>query len=542
MWPGSPAKSSSTGLRSSLFPLVKEHRFLGIIIDHCFSGKSHLEWLIRKCRSICNMVASLAGIWWGSHPLILLKIYRAVMRSTIDYGHQVLFFQKNHTRIGVLLKLRNRALRAALGYRQSTPINVILGEAKEPPFHARIEYLNTKFLCKCFSRSECTVLEDFEAVVDKANSSSRRAWLLRNIPIFKTYIKIKGDLEKLHQSKSLPCFLQDFETLLFRPPCVDLNLGGFPRDISLGSVFRSETELLTAGAVTFYTDGSRRGCEESLRVGLGVYSPELDIRVACRLDNSASIFTAEAMAIKKAFELILDNRSVVSKAVIFSDSRSVLEALTSMDPFVRGDLVPDLRNLARHITVLGVELIMAWIPSHRGIEGNVMADFLAGEATLNKEIHIANIPYTDCFSIAKEISNRVSNSYFQGESLPKGKFYHLYFHSTAPKPWFHKIRLKRSEIVLINRIRSNHCNLNFSLFRKNMIDSPSCPCGYDSQDVNHVIFVCPLYKRSMAPFLNFVNSKHPDHPVSDIAPIIVCPSPKICRLLLASFKSASLLI
>ncbi|XP_011860549.1 PREDICTED: uncharacterized protein LOC105557802 [Vollenhovia emeryi] len=450
------------------------------------------------------------------------------MRSSIDYGHQVLFFQKNLTRIGVLLRLRNRALRAALGYRQSTPINVILSEAKEPPLHARIEFLKILRLRGYGGRGQGGI--------------SRRTWLLRNIPIFKTFIKIKGDLEKIQQSKILPCFLQNYETLLFRPLTADINLGGFPKDSSLGSVFRSETELLTAGAVTFYTDGSRRGGEESPRVGLGVFSPELDVRVSCRLDDAASIFTAEALAVKKAFELILDNCSAVRKAVIFSDSRSVLEALTSLNPFVRGNLVPELRDLARRITDLGIELIMAWIPSHRGIDGNEVADRLAGEATLSKEIHIADVPYTDCFSIAKEISNRASNAYFQGESLHKGKYYHQFFHSLAPKPWFHKIRLKRSEIVLINRIRSNHYNLNFSLFRKNMIDSPACSCGYDTQDVNHVIFACPLYKRCMAPFLNFANSKYPNFPLSDIAPIIVCPSPKLCRLLLASFKSANLLI
>jgi len=45
--------------------------------------------------------------------------------------------------------------------------------------------------------------------------------------------------------------------------------------------------------------------------------------------------------------------------------------------------------------------------------------------------------------------------------------------------------------VIINRIR-NHYNLNFSLFHKNIVNSPTCPYGDPRQDINHIVFYCPI--------------------------------------------------
>jgi len=57
----------------------------------------------------------------------------------------------------------------------------------------------------------------------------------------------------------------------------------------------------------------------------------------------------------------------------------------------------------------------------------------------------------------------------------------------AMKFWFHRLSLKREEIVLINRIYSNNYsnNLNYSLHQKNFVNS--CPCD-PRQDINHVVF------------------------------------------------------
>jgi len=43
-------------------------------------------------------------------------------------------------------------------------------------------------------------------------------------------------------------------------------------------------------------------------------------------------------------------------------------------------------------------------------------------------------------------------------------------------PWYFNKLLTRKEIVLTNKIRSNHYNLNYSIFQKNIVISAACLC------------------------------------------------------------------
>ena len=46
---------------------------------------------------------------------------------------------------------------------------------------------------------------------------------------------------------------------------------------------------------------------------------------------------------------------------------------------------------------------------------------------------------------------------------------------------------------MINRARAGHYNLAASLFRIKVINDPSCECQYEQQDLNHILWHCPLY-------------------------------------------------
>ena len=51
----------------------------------------------------------------------------------------------------------------------------------------------------------------------------------------------------------------------------------------------------------------------------------------------------------------------------------------------------------------------------------------------------------------------------------------------------------RKNNILLTRLRNSCSNLNSDLFRVNLTVSPSCACGYRSEDVFHYLFKCPLY-------------------------------------------------
>ncbi|KYN29923.1 hypothetical protein ALC57_00624 [Trachymyrmex cornetzi] len=51
----------------------------------------------------------------------------------------------------------------------------------------------------------------------------------------------------------------------------------------------------------------------------------------------------------------------------------------------------------------------------------------------------------------------------------------------------------------LNCLWSNHFNLNHSLFRKNLINDPSCSCGTPCQDLVHTIYNCPITENHAYP-------------------------------------------
>ncbi|KAI0995004.1 hypothetical protein K3495_g13178 [Podosphaera aphanis] len=55
--------------------------------------------------------------------------------------------------------------------------------------------------------------------------------------------------------------------------------------------------------------------------------------------------------------------------------------------------------------------------------------------------------------------------------------------------------LKRAQSSIAMQIRSEHMGLKSYLYRRNVpgVENPSCPCGYLSQNVKHMIMACPLW-------------------------------------------------
>jgi len=153
------------------------------------------------------------------------------------------------------------------------------------------------------------------------------------------------------------------------------------------------------------------------------------------------------------------------------------------------------------------------------------------------------IPVTDLFSRSQRSLKIKFLSSLENDFFQKGTLYHSYFFNpTLPtKPWFSHLSLPRYQIVTINRLRSNHYNLNLSLYRKNIVNSPLCQCGDPRQDVNHVIFRCLLTRIKSQKLLLHLYRVDPNNR-SDLFPFIASPSPKLCRLLSSFFKSSELSI
>lgn len=141
--------------------------------------------------------------------------------------------------------------------------------------------------------------------------------------------------------------------------------------------------------------------------------------------------------------------------------------------------------------------------------------------------------------MSKQNLARRTKSYRSNAAFNKGRKYFDHFYDLEAEPplktWFHKW-LPRIVITTITRIKSNHYNLNYSLHRKNMIDSPAYNCGESIQDLNHVVFYCQLTKPHSKPLLQYLSKEFSSCPLDTILEKIISKTPKLCRLITAFLK------
>ena len=132
-----------------------------------------------------------------------------------------------------------------------------------------------------------------------------------------------------------------------------------------------------------YTDGSK----EDKRTAMSFVCD--DHEFSCRINDEASICTAELLAIKAAIEYIWDSND--EEFMIITDSLSSLQALKSQK--LNNPIVSNILHMCHYLSG-HKDIVFCWVPSHIGIQGNERADVLA-KAALDKTKQFYYIPYTD---------------------------------------------------------------------------------------------------------------------------------------------------
>lgn len=489
-----------------------EAKFLGLTLDYRLSWKPHLESLLSKCKNLLNIIKCLRSTWWGADPSTLITIYRALIRSSIEYGSAAIPYKSNPL-LAKFEVIQRRALRLALGLRNSTPNNVVLAEAKEPLLHFRLQSLSDKYILRVFSSSWHPLLTSLPFLRhDLQNRQSHR--ILLDLPLLQSYDRFFRYKRLIEEYPFPPTYMI--------PPSATVPTSTI--DISAGRMLQEsnnpENDFLTtfsehlSESTSFYTDGSKKG--DGLYVGFAIYSPSLDLSLKYRISSYASVFSAEALAILQTIKLIISNN--ICKSCIFSDSLSTLQAILSPSR-----TSPIVLEIAKHLVTASereLKINIIWIPGHSGIPGNEVADELAKSATSNGIEFPTTLPPSEFFNIASQKCISSTNRILILRSRQnKGKLYFENFHNDLQKPWFQKLgHLDRKITVTISRMRSNHYNLAASLFRKNLNESPSCTCGGESEDLNHIFWACPRFAVQRSKLIRSLISKkiYPPHNIESL--------------------------
>lgn len=260
----------------------------------------------------------------------------------------------------------------------------------------------------------------------------------------------------------------------------------------------------------YYTDESKQ--ENKNSVGIGIVKEESDMGYQMSINDKCSIYTAEALAIEKVLGMILEGQTE-DEILILTDSLNVVKKIKDKkfnayeNEFIisikkriyeyknkwKEKREKEEKNEIRYRFKKN-RVVIGWIPGHMGIRGNELADSLAKEAIENKRDDRICVPYGDWKSFFKKDMFETTKRRIEREGIYKGKVYFdNYYNRDNNRPWFRKFNVRREIVTLVNRLRSNHYNLNESLARKNFIESARCECGAEIQDIEHTLWNCNMY-------------------------------------------------
>ena len=457
-------------LNKTQIEVVSEYKFLGVIFDKKLSFFPHISNLKKRCKKALNLLKVVAHSDWGADRRVLLRLYRSLVRSKLDYGC-IVYGSARKSVLQILDSIHHEGLRLALGAFRTSPVNSLYVEANESSLALRREKLSLQYLLKLKSNA-------FNPTHEVVFNPKYKAQFERKPKVIPSFgIRLEHHTANLGIDTNTIADFKLPETPPWTQRCAEFrfDLAVDKKSITDRTTFHSKYGELIANYSSFehiYTDGSKDG--EAVAAA-AVYGDRI---YKCRIPDSSSIFSAEIKAIDIALDFLEQSRS--NRFIIFSDSLSVLQALSNQK-FEN----PLICNLLERISqvLLCKRVVFCWLPSHVGIKGNELADKSAKSA-LSLPISDFKVPFTDFkSSISKYIQSRWQ--------LQWDTDIHNKLHSIKPSlgEWHQAYRTVRREEVIIARLRIGHSRLTHSwLLTRD--DPPECiPCSVPFS-IQHILIDC----------------------------------------------------
>ena len=118
--------------------------------------KAYVKYIKRKCRKALNILRVVGHTDWGADKSTLLKLYRTLVRSKLDYGSAVYGSTKEYIS-KELNPIDHQGLRIALGAFRTSLVQSLYAEAGEPSLkHRRLKLsINTYIKLKSIPENPC---------------------------------------------------------------------------------------------------------------------------------------------------------------------------------------------------------------------------------------------------------------------------------------------------------------------------------------------------------------------------------------------------
>jgi len=343
---------------------VTAHKFLGVTLDSKLSWGRHVAHIKDTCQSKLRLLRIIASCEWGADLVTLRKIYQALILSKIDYA-SFLLSTASPTHLLSLDRIQYAAARTIAGALKCTPVRLLEEECQLMTLCNRRNMQMAKYAVRVASIPDHPVR--------KALTTYRAYEFYDRSPLpLPATGRILKEMEQLEI---------DFSTIATIPMSARYET----RRISTKSTINiAKKQMLVPQTwralynhvkTTEYPNRTEIFSDGSLSDGRSAFAFCMDdCNVVGRLQNDTTIYTTELFAILSAIKFATN---LPGQYVLWTDSLSSIKALSSTAP-ADHHLIHKITECMK--TMPDDKIVIEWIPSHMGIEGNERADRLAKQA------------------------------------------------------------------------------------------------------------------------------------------------------------------
>ena len=438
-------------LQGARLNLVKEVKYLDVILDSRLNWGKHIRTKCSKAISTFWVCRRAFGITWGLEPEKVKWLYDAIIKPRLTYGALV-WWRSSELKIHIraLDRVQRMIMGGITGSMRTTPTSAMEVLMDLPPLNKVIRACACKTFCRLLESTDSGHFKDEETVVGL-------------MPL----IEVNGcdrTVERIFFTKPYEVVYPD------------------RKEWSKGS------HDLLKGSTVWFTDGSK----DENGVGAGAWESGGTQEIVCSLNPYATVFQAEVRAIAEAADRLLNEGAEYRTISFCSDSRAALMALEGISVTSKEVLKcrSKLETLAIHNAVR-----LLWVPGHSGILGNEKADRLAGRGASGLRARQCDVAMPTC-----EV-NRLLKDWLKKETARKWKSTKGLRQAkdligdTPSEEWIKSLRgLDRRKLRLVIGWLTGHWRVGYHLHKIGLIASSHCRwCEEREETTSHLLCRCPAF-------------------------------------------------
>ena len=459
-------------MNGRIIPCRESIKYLGMTVDYKLNWIAHIKNLKMNCMKALDILKCLANTNWGSDRTTMLRLYRALIRSKLDYGCFIYNSAKEST-LKLLDPVHNAAIRLCTGAYRSSPVESLYVESGEASLQNRRMQLILQYHARTMQLETSCAYPYADIDNHEMNENPGRIKTVKD--------KILSCTTATSMSiTTMPFSFPATPVWQLRPSTLCKEYI-YPKKencspVQMRQLFKEHYEIYHRHQFAVYTDGAKNDD------GAGSSAVSLGGKLNMKLKKQSSIFTAELCGILCGLKII--SRIHDSEFVLFCDSRSALHVVEHYD-----STHPLISKIVRWIIRLEREnkcVHFCWCPSHVGIAGNENADIEA-TAACRSDMPVNNdyLPYRDWYpAIRDKVRETWQNEWMmkQENKLRQVK--------DSVRPWKSIESGDRRQSIILTRLRIGHTKLTHQYLMEGGVQ-PYCEDCLVPYTIKHIIAECP---------------------------------------------------